>query len=124
VIINHGTNDDGQHASDDVVAAALADALDTLIDVVPSRTRFFVLRPFGGYKEAALRAGVARCRAPFRISWVDTTGWWSPVDSADTLHPYGYATLQIATKLSVAMRSVLAGSNTLVKMPDGTLVPT
>lgn len=104
IVINEGTNDGSSNTT--APCTALLNAL-----LAASSARIFVMRPLNGAQAANLQAGIAACSSSGRVSYIDTNGWWSGSDSADGLHPYGYASLtSIAPRLAAAIRPALGGT--------------
>lgn len=87
VLINHGQND----AENAATTTAVTATLNNILAAVDAGTKIIVLRPFSGKAAAQIVAGIAACNFPSRITYVDTTGWWStstdPAD--DDVHPLG-----------------------------------
>jgi hypothetical protein len=99
IVINMGANGS-------TTSSVIAATLTAMAAAVPD-TPILVLRPFGGQQAAALSTAVTTV-ANSRVTYVDTTGWWSTADSSDALHPYGYANLgHLAPLVANAVRSVL-----------------
>lgn len=85
VVVNQGTNDAFQGVPSAQFEPAYEAYLRQLRAAWPN-TWIFALRPFGGYFEAEIARSVDDLRDP-RIVYVDTTGWLTPPDFADGLHP-------------------------------------
>jgi hypothetical protein len=87
VVLNQGTND--RDASGTTFQPAFAKYLDVIRAGYPNAL-FFVLRPFGGYREAEIAAATnAKIAAgDKKMFYVDTTGWLDPTaDYTEGLHP-------------------------------------
>jgi hypothetical protein len=86
VVLNQGTND--RDASGTTFAPAFAAYLGAIRKSYPS-AKIFVLRPFGGYREAEIAAQTnARITAgDANLFYVDTTGWLTAADYTEGLHP-------------------------------------
>ncbi|MDB4983763.1 MAG: lipolytic protein family, partial [Myxococcales bacterium] len=86
VVLNQGTND--RDASSTAFRPELARYLGILRKGYP-RAKIFVLRPFGGYREADIAAEVAArvTAGDAQMFYVDTTGWLTAADFTEGLHP-------------------------------------
>jgi hypothetical protein len=86
VVLNQGTND--RDASPAAFSPELAKYLGIIRAGYP-QAQIFVLRPFGGYREAEVKAEtLAKIAAgDARIYYVDTTGWLTAADYTEGLHP-------------------------------------
>ena len=99
-----GTNDGSQ--TDAAVTAGSRDMFNYLLANTPTTTPILVFPGWLQTKVLAIAAGIAACSAPGRVSLVDTTGWWSTVDSSDNLHPFGYINLSdLAPRAANAIRA-------------------
>ncbi len=93
IIYNQGTNDGTTN-----IVSAYTGVVQAIMALAPN-CRHLLLRPFNGNQAANVQATVTAIADP-RVTYVDTTGWWSSSDSPDGLHPYGYAQVGlIAPKL-------------------------
>jgi len=101
IVINHGTNDNTD------ITATVTTVLNAILATVPTATRVAIVEPFFGFFGSQLQTGIAACDKPQRVAYVDTTGWWSPADSSDGLHPWGYAHQSLARRLAPMLRGVL-----------------
>jgi lysophospholipase L1-like esterase len=87
VVLNQGTNDR------DATSTAFTPAFGKYLDVIRAgypNALFFVLRPFGGYREADIAAVTAAkiAAGDKKMFYVDTTGWLDPTaDYTEGLHP-------------------------------------
>ncbi len=82
ILYNEGTNDGSSiTAGMTAIAAALRTAAPD--------ARQLLLLPFNGSHAADLKAAVA-AMASTKVTFGDTTGFFSSADSPDGLHPYGY----------------------------------
>lgn len=110
-VINHGTNDG---------ALTQTDVTDWLDDALPRFTPgapVLIMRPFGGQHAATLQAAVAAYGDPL-VQYVDTTGWWDPVDNEQVLHPNGYASIvDLAPRLAAVLREAFS-ETTPEPIPD------
>lgn len=107
IVINMGENDG---ASD--ITATVTSFLNALLTAAPT-AKIAVMRPFSGAKAAQLQAGIGACSVPSRVTYIDTTGWWSSADALDGQHPTGYASQNaLGPKLANALRTagVVGGS--------------
>lgn len=115
VLINHGTNDQTDPTS------YVTSTVNAMLTAYPVTTKIILMRPIGGNWAAQLQAAVATINSN-RVSYLDTTGWWSSTDSPDGTHPSGFANLtQIAPRAAAGVRNVLGQSNIWVKKADGSL---
>lgn len=102
IVVNMGENGGA-------VQATVQSWITTLLGVIPSTTKVLIMRPFSGSGAAALSAAVTAL-ANSRVTYVDTTGWWSSADSGDGQHPWGYASVaKLAPLLASAVRGVVTG---------------
>lgn len=100
-----GTND--ATSTDAAVTADTAALLNGLL-AATSKTPIIVFPGWMQRKAVAIRAGIAACSNPSRVSYVDTTGWWNPADAPDGLHPYGYVHLtDLAPRAAAAIAEVM-----------------
>ncbi|HVR63869.1 MAG TPA: GDSL-type esterase/lipase family protein, partial [Polyangia bacterium] len=86
VVLNHGTNDR------DATPAAFSPEFARYLGIVRKgypNAKIFVLRPFGGYREAEIAAEVAArvAAGDAQMFYVDTTGWLDATDYTEGLHP-------------------------------------
>jgi lysophospholipase L1-like esterase len=86
VVVNQGTND--RDASSTAFRPELARYLGIVRKGYP-RAKIFVLRTFGGYREADIAAEVAArvAAGDAQMFYVDTTGWLTAADYTEGLHP-------------------------------------
>jgi hypothetical protein len=86
VVLNQGTND--RDATSAAFQPVFAKYLDEIRAGYP-QALFFVLRPFGGYREADVAAGVAAkvAAGDTKMFYVDTTGWLTDADYTEGIHP-------------------------------------
>lgn len=104
IVINIGTND----GATDTVAAMIG-LLNNLLTACPT-TPILVLRPFNGTQASNLVAAIAGCSSPSRVTYVDTTGWWSSADASDGLHPYGYVNVaELAPRVAAKVKTATSG---------------
>lgn len=110
-VVNHGTNDGGLSVTD--VTDWLADALPRFTPGAP----VLIMRPFGGQHASTLEAAVESYDNPL-VRYVDTSGWWDPVDNEQVLHPNGFASIvDLAPRLATVLRQVFA-ETTPEPIPD------
>lgn len=108
IVLMEGTNDSG-----DVTANATA-VLNGLLAATSSSTKIIVLQPFNGGHGSQLQAAIAACTTPARCTYVATTGFFTPANSSDSLHPYGTENIvHIAPQVADAVRLILDGAPTL-----------
>ena len=109
IVINLGTNNGGATAS--AYQTAYTTFLNDLL-AATSTAHIFAMRPFNGAQASAIQAAVAGCSAPSRVTYVDTTGWWTSADSGDGTHPWGYSHMgTLTSKLADAMRPILSSGS-------------
>ncbi|WIA95788.1 SGNH/GDSL hydrolase family protein [Curtobacterium sp. MCBA15_004] len=95
-LINLGTNDKNNNVDPATFKADYLRALNAMQAALPS-TVIFVMMPFGLYYGLSMYQDIVASSAyPDRASVIDTTGWWSNVDSLDSLHPLGYMAPKLA----------------------------
>lgn len=107
IVINMGENDGTNDTT-----ATVTSFLNALLTAAPS-AKIAVMRPFSGAQAAHLQAAIAACSSPGRVTYVDTSGWWTSGDSFDGQHPTGYVDqATLGPKLANALRSagVVGGS--------------
>jgi lysophospholipase L1-like esterase len=118
IAINIGHND----TTTDTTAAGTA-FLNGLLAATPSTTKIAVIQPWSGRQATNLKAAIAACSTPSRVTYIDTSGWWSTADAPDAVHPYGYVNLvDLAPRLALALRAILGASKRYVNV-SGTAVP-
>lgn len=119
VIVNMGENGG---ADQSLVSPWIAEILTKL----PAKCLLFMMRPFSGQAEGAIKGAVAAAANP-RVIYIDTTGWWDSVDSSDGQHPYAYTSATITPKVAAAVRaglmSVAVPPTVFRRAPDGTATP-
>lgn len=133
IVAHIGTNDSGS-ADADVVADTRA-LLNYWLAGTPSTTRIFVMAGWLQRKATQIQAGIAASTTPARVTYIDTTGWWSPDDSSDSLHPYGHVNLtDLAPRVAAAVRPFITATapapavpalpaKVFFRGPDGSAVP-
>lgn len=90
------------------ITAAYTALLNTMLAATPLSTKILAFRTFNGNRAANAAAAVAACTDRTRVTYVDTTGWFDPADSADGTHPYGYTALvRLAPLAADAVRDAL-----------------
>jgi hypothetical protein len=107
VVLNQGTND--RDATSTAFQPAFAKYLDVIRAGYP-QALFFVLRPFGGYREADIAAVVAAkiAAGDTKMFYVDTTGWLDPTtDYTEGLHPNVMGHQKATAALLVELRKHL-----------------
>jgi len=111
IVLNEGTND-----ASSVTANATA-VLNALIAATPKTCKIIVLRPFNGNRAAELVTAIAATTDQTRIAYIDTTGYFTTANSADSLHPYGNENLfHIAPLIAAQIKALVApqrGTRTL-----------
>lgn len=111
VVVNDGTNDGTS------VQANATSFLNGIIAATPKTTAIIILRPFSGTHAAELQAAIAACTDPSRITYKDTTGYFTTANSVDAVHPYGIENItHIAPLIAGDLRklvSPLRGARTL-----------
>jgi hypothetical protein len=100
IIYNEGTNDGGS------IAPGMASVVRALLQAAPN-ARQLLLLPFNGGHATELKSVVTNVGSS-KVSFGDTKGFFNPVDSSDSLHPYGYANLAfIAPKMASLVTPLL-----------------
>lgn len=108
VIIEMGHNDGATDNS--AVTSEATTVLNGLLAATPTTTKILVFRPFSGRQATPLLAAIAAI-GNTRISYVDTSGWFTTTESSDAVHPYGSANItSIGPKAAAAVKAVLAGA--------------
>jgi lysophospholipase L1-like esterase len=99
VVINHGTNDGGSPSK--TFRPAYARYLEMIRKAYP-QARILALRPFAGTHGDDIAAEVAaRVKSgDAKVTFVDTTGWLTPDDFTDRVHPNVGAGPKVAEKLA------------------------
>jgi hypothetical protein len=131
ILAHIGTNDSAS-ADADVLADTLR-LLNQWIAATPSTTRIIVAAGWLQRKADQILQACSTCTAPARVTYLNTSGWWSTADASDALHPYGYAnTTTLSPRLAAAIRTILAGpaapapapaGNVYIRAADGSAVP-
>jgi hypothetical protein len=85
VVTNIGQNDGVTNT-----IATMTALLNSLLTACPT-SKIAVMRPFSGNQAANLQAAIAACNSPFRVTYVDTTGFFNTAYGSDSLnvHPAG-----------------------------------
>lgn len=119
LIVNHvGTNDGGTSAA--ALTTATVAFLNSQLAATPSTTRIALVRNWLGVGADGIKAGIAQCAAPSRVSWIDTTGWWDSTGT-DGYHPFGHSNLTtLAPRLAAALRPLLTISTGAQLIWNGT----
>jgi lysophospholipase L1-like esterase len=107
VVLNQGTND--RDASSTAFTPAFGKYLDVIRAGYPNAL-FFVLRPFGGYREADIAAVTAAkiAAGDKKMFYVDTTGWLDPTaDYTEGLHPNVMGHQKVTAALLPVLRAHL-----------------
>lgn len=117
VVICQGTNDSTNTTT---TWTSILNAMLTALPNVP----IIVIRPFEGdlVQAGYMVAGIAATTAPYRITYVDTAGWFATTDDTgdDDLHPPGYWHLtRIAPRAAAAIKTKLKPTNIWLKTSGG-----
>jgi lysophospholipase L1-like esterase len=104
VVINLGTNDSNRVA-DDAFQSSYESFLRNIRKIYP-KARIFVLRTFAGIKAAPTQAAI-QAVGDSNVQYVDTTGWVSPSDTNDGIHPSNAGHAKIAQKLGPIIETYL-----------------
>jgi lysophospholipase L1-like esterase len=104
VVINLGTNDNSR-VTDDAFQSSYESFLRNIRKVYP-RSRIFVLRTFAGIKAAPTQAAI-QAIGDSNVQYIDTTGWVSPSDTNDGIHPSDAGHAKIANKLGPIIETYL-----------------
>jgi hypothetical protein len=100
ILYNEGTNDGGS------ITSGMVAVVQALLRAAPN-ARQLLLLPFNGSHASELKAVVTAVGSS-RVSFGDTKGFFNPLDSSDSLHPYGYANLAfIAPKMASLVTPLL-----------------
>lgn len=120
VIINLGTNDDAYGVSDSVFQSTYITFLQN-IRAKYHNADIFVMSTFNGLKVLPTQAAVSAVNAAgdMRVHFVDTTGWLSPGDFADTYHLTDGGHVKVAAQLTTILQPYLYPPT-----PTPTLTPT
>lgn len=111
VVFNVGTNDTPQTDAD--VTADTITMLNWAISNTDTTAPIVVMAGWLQRKASAIIAGIAGCSAPSRVTYVDTTGWWSTADASDALHPYGYInTSDLAPRVASTVKGLMVTAST------------
>lgn len=123
-----GTNDSSQ--TDEAVTVGARDLLNYVLANTPMTCPVIVFPGWLQTKKAAIATAVATSSAPARVTMIDTTGWWSPADAPDSLHPYGYINLaELSPRAAAAIRGALGAggaasvSNIFRRSQSGQAIP-
>lgn len=113
VFINIGTNDKNRGGTAAAFTAAYTSLLNDMLAKLPPKTRIFVVFPFGGhFGITPYRDAIAACINPDRVTFIDTTGWWSTSEAPDGVHPYGWVNIKkLGPRLAAAARPWLGPHN-------------
>jgi hypothetical protein len=106
VVLNQGTND--RDASPTAFSPEFAKYLGIIRAGYP-QALIFVLRPFGGYREAEVKTQtMAKIAAgDARMFYVDTTGWLTAADYTEGLHPNIMGHQKVTAQLTAELRKHL-----------------
>lgn len=120
VVINIGQNDQAFNVPDATFQSVYTSFLQNVRAKYPN-ARIYVLRPFSGAKAAPAQAAVnARIGAgDTNIAYIDTTGWLSPGDYIDGVHPSDSGQLKAANDLV----PILEGTPPATSTPVPTVTP-
>lgn len=86
IVINHGTNDNGQGVSTATFQAAYIAFLQALLAAHTSVQCIYAMRVFSGLYAAQVQAAVAAINDP-RVSYVDTSSWTDITYTDGATHP-------------------------------------
>src|SRR5450432_163502 len=108
VVINLGTNDNGNHISDATFQANYVAFIQKIRTKYPNAI-ILALRPFKGAKAAATLKTVQAVNAAGdrNVHYIDTTGWITAADTNDGLHPSDAGHVKITNKLAPIVASFL-----------------
>jgi len=108
IVVNEGENGGAEQAT--VVAW-----LQEILPLLAASTKVYMMRPFSGNGAAAISAAVTYV-GDSRVSYVDTTGWFSASDSGDGQHPWGYASVEsLAPRLAEAIAEAGEGGDAVTR---------
>ena len=103
-MINLGTNDSGRTTS-----ATFQSTYTTFlhnIRNVYSSARIFVMRTFDGAFATETQAAIQTANDP-NVQFVDTSGWLSPSDFNDGIHPSDSGHMKVANRLAPIIAAVI-----------------
>ena len=88
----------------------------------PSSTKIFIYAGWLQTKFNQIKQACLTCNNPARVTFIDTSGWWSTSDSSDSLHPYGYVNISnLSYKIAEVIRQNF--TNYYIKNSSGKAVP-
>lgn len=117
VVINLGTNDNGRTSSA-TFQSTYTTFLRNIRNVYPA-ARIFVLRTFASVFVAETQAAI-QATGDSNIQFVDTTGWLSPSDFTDGIHPSDSGHMKVANRLAPIISAFLGGNPTPTPTPPTT----
>lgn len=112
VVLNIGTNDGATN-----IVAAMTTLLNNLLTAC-STSKIAVLRPFNGNQAANLQSAIAACNSPWRVTYVDTTGFFNTAYGGDSLnvHPSGPNNIgQIAPQVAALLKPIIANTSAIYR---------
>lgn len=120
IVGNIGTNDGGASDSDVFTYSLLL--INYLLTNTPSSTKIFIYAGWLQTKFNQIKQACLTCNNPARVTFIDTSGWWSTSDSSDSLHPYGYVNISnLSYKIAEVIRQNF--TNYYIKNSSGKAVP-
>lgn len=101
IVINLGQNDQCGNEPEETFTASYVSFVQKLRTKFP-KTLILAMRPFGGPYEKSVRQAVETLTAKGdkEVRYVDTTGWLSPDDYRDGVHPNWTGNLKAASHLA------------------------
>lgn len=106
VAFHVGTNDSA--ATDADALAGMLATLEVVLAATPVTTKLVVFPNWLLRKATPIRQACETCSDPGRVTYVDTTGWWSTSDASDGVHPYGYVNVaDLVPRMAGAIREAL-----------------
>jgi hypothetical protein len=67
----------------------------------------FMIFCFNSVKGPFIQQGIAACVNPQKVTFVDTTGYVVPNETVDGIHPYGFSSMKIGSRLIPIARAIL-----------------
>lgn len=117
VVINLGTNDALHNDADATVTADALALINWVLQNTPAKTWVIVVPGWQGFKAGAIQAAITSSSAPYRVTYVDTSNWFTAADSSDNLHPYGFQNLNdLVPRLAATIRPTIANPPQSVRM--------
>ncbi len=106
VLINMGTNDGAANNT-----TSMTTVLNGIL-AATTNTKIVVIQQWNGTNQRAYwQSAIAASTTPSRITYLDTTGWWSSSDAGDGLHPWGYINItDLSPRIATSVLPLLTGA--------------